>query len=51
MASGIYDAFIDLSERGWQKDCDIAAALLILSEAGGFYTDTEGKKFKFKNLL
>ena len=48
VASGIYDSFIDLSKKGWQKDCDIAAALLILSEAGGFFSDLDGGKFLIK---
>lgn len=38
IASGIYDAFVDFSKPGWQKLCDIDAALLILSEAGGVYS-------------
>lgn len=35
IATGALDAFIDLDEPGHERSCDIAAAELILKEAGG----------------
>lgn len=35
IAAGALDAFIDLDEPGHERSCDIAAAELILKEAGG----------------
>ncbi|WP_343109657.1 inositol monophosphatase family protein, partial [Salmonella enterica] len=48
IAAGIYDAFIDLSENGYEKDCDIIAAYLILKEAGGDVYDNKGELINFQ---
>jgi fructose-1,6-bisphosphatase/inositol monophosphatase family enzyme len=42
IASGIYDAFVDLRKQGSERDCDIAAAALVLREAGGEVFDGHG---------
>ena len=49
VASGVYDAFADVSLVGWQKQCDIAAALLILKEAGGYIVDEKGSPINIIN--
>ncbi|WP_434695638.1 inositol monophosphatase family protein [Pseudomonas sp. Z1-14] len=43
IAAGILDAFIDVSTPGHERSCDIAAAELILKEAGGAMFDGTGK--------
>ncbi|MGJ7518629.1 inositol monophosphatase family protein [Pseudomonas baetica] len=42
IAAGVLDAFIDLNSPGHERSCDIAAAELILREAGGALFDGFG---------
>ncbi|MDO7898596.1 inositol monophosphatase family protein [Pseudomonas citrulli] len=42
IAAGVLDAFIDISTPGHERSCDIAAAELILREAGGALFDHNG---------
>jgi myo-inositol-1(or 4)-monophosphatase len=42
IASGTLDAFIDISIPGHERSCDIAAASLLLQEAGGCVMTPEG---------
>jgi fructose-1,6-bisphosphatase/inositol monophosphatase family enzyme len=42
IAGGSLDAFVDLNVPGCERSCDIAAAALILKEAGGFIFDAAG---------
>lgn len=48
VASGVYDAFLDLSNPGWEKDCDFAAAFLLIKEAGGIVVTLDGKPIKLR---
>ncbi len=41
-AAGVLDAFVDLSAHGHERSCDIAAAALILREAGGTTLHPDG---------
>jgi myo-inositol-1(or 4)-monophosphatase len=45
VASGVFDCFWELKLKLW----DIAAGGLILEEAGGKFTDLNGKKINYKN--
>lgn len=42
IAAGALDAFIDIGKPGHERSCDIAAAELILKEAGGALFDASG---------
>jgi len=42
IAAGVLDAFIDVGAPGHERSCDIAAAELILREAGGALFDDKG---------
>jgi myo-inositol-1(or 4)-monophosphatase len=42
IASGSLSGFVDLSDPGHQRSCDIAAGALILEEAGGMLLNREG---------
>jgi fructose-1,6-bisphosphatase/inositol monophosphatase family enzyme len=42
IAAGVLDAFIDIDTPGHERSCDIAAAELILREAGGALFDRTG---------
>jgi len=42
IAAGVLDAFIDIDTPGHERSCDIAAAELILREAGGALFDKAG---------
>lgn len=42
IAAGVLDAFIDIDTPGHERSCDIAAAELILREAGGALFNKEG---------
>ena len=42
IAAGVLDAFIDIGPPGHERSCDIAAAELILREAGGALFDDKG---------
>lgn len=42
IAAGVLDAFIDIDTPGHERSCDIAAAELILREAGGALFDKKG---------
>lgn len=42
IAAGVLDAFIDIDTPGHERSCDIAAAELILREAGGSLFDGSG---------
>ncbi len=46
IASGVLDAFLDLSAHGHERSCDIAAAALILTETGGTLLRPDGTKRK-----
>ena len=45
IASGKCDAFVILYTNEW----DVAAGFILVEEAGGMITDTNGKKWDFKN--
>lgn len=42
IAAGVLDAFIDVGPPGHERSCDIAAAELVLREAGGALFDDKG---------
>ena len=44
IAAGVLDAFVDLSATGHERSCDIAAAGLILKEAGGALVRPDGSE-------
>jgi len=44
IAAGTLDAFVDLNEPGHERTCDIAAASVILQEAGGNIFTTMGSQ-------
>lgn len=46
VAAGALDAFIDVTEPGHERTCDIAAAAVVLSEAGGILLDPAGSPRK-----
>lgn len=43
IASGSLTGFVDLSEPGHERSCDIAASAIVLKEAGGLLFDDKGR--------
>ncbi|MCA9052125.1 MAG: hypothetical protein KDA89_25490 [Planctomycetaceae bacterium] len=44
VAAGVCDAFVDCSKEGHERDCDIAAATVIIRESGGDVYDANTLK-------